>query len=60
MLNPFKKLSPLEVARHELTEAEHARLTAQSAAEYAANMVRYNEQRIARLVSCIKHAEAVV
>ena len=58
-MNIFKKSSPLDLARCELTEAEHAKLSAQSAAEYATSMVRYNEQRIARLVIFIKHAEGV-
>jgi hypothetical protein len=53
-LNIFKKPTPLQIAQRELTEAEHGKLSAQSAAEYALSMVRYNEQRIARLVIFIK------
>lgn len=56
-MNIFKKPTPLEVAQRELTEAEHAKLAAQSAAEYAESMVRYNQQRIVRLMVFIKHAE---
>ena len=56
-MNIFKKPTPLEVAQRELVEAEHAKLAAQSAAEYAESMVRYNQQRIVRLVIFIKHAE---
>ena len=41
----------------ELIEAEHAKLAAQSAAEYAESMVRYNQQRITRLMIFIKQAE---
>ena len=57
-MNIFKKPTPLEVAQRELIEAEHAKLSAQSAAEYAESMVRYNEQRIARLLIFIKQAES--
>ncbi len=53
-MNIFKKPTPLQIAQRELTEAEHGKLSAQSAAEYALSMVRYNEQRIARLVIFIK------
>lgn len=56
-MNIFKKPTPIEVAHRELAEAEHAKLAAQSAAEYAESMVRYNQQRIARLMIFIKHAE---
>ena len=56
-MNIFKKPTPLEVAQRELVEAEHAKLAAQSAAEYAESMVRYNQQRITRLMIFIKHAE---
>lgn len=55
-MNIFKKPTPLEVAQRELVEAEHAKLAAQSAAEYAESMVRYNQQRIVRLLTFIKHA----
>ena len=56
-MNIFKKPTPLEVAQRELVEAEHAKLAAQSAAEYAASMVRYNEQRIVRLTTFIERTE---
>lgn len=58
-MNIFAKPSPLALAQRELIEAEHAKLAAQSAVEYAESMVRYNEQRIARLLIFIKQAEAV-
>lgn len=45
----FRKPTPLEVATREMVEAEHARLAAQTAQEYAASAVQYNNQRIARL-----------
>ena len=51
------KTTPLQVAQRELIEAEHAKLAAQSAAEYAESMVRYNQQRIVRLLTFIKQAE---
>ena len=56
-MNIFAKPSPLALAQRELIEAEHAKLAAQSAAEYAESMVRYNQQRIARLLIFIKQAE---
>ena len=57
-MNIFAKPSPLALAQRELIEAEHAKLAAQSAAEYAESMVRYNQQRITRLIIFIKHAES--
>ena len=57
-MNIFKKPTPLEVAQRELVEAEHAKLAAQSAAEYAASIVRYNEQRIVRLTNFIERTES--
>jgi hypothetical protein len=41
--------SPLEMAAKELVAAQRAKLEAESACEYAANMVQYNEDRISRL-----------
>ena len=45
----YRKPTPLEMAAQELVEAEHAKLAAQSAAEYAASIVVYNDKRINRL-----------
>jgi hypothetical protein len=45
----FHPPSPLEAATKELVEAEHARLVAQSAAEYALSIVAYNAKRVQRL-----------
>jgi hypothetical protein len=42
--------SPLEMAARELVQAQRAKLEAESACEYAANMVQYNEDRINRLI----------
>jgi hypothetical protein len=41
--------SPLEMAARELMQAQRAKLEAESACEYAANMVCYNDARIKRL-----------
>lgn len=41
--------SPLELAARELVHAQRAKLEAESACEYAANMVEYNDARISRL-----------
>ena len=41
--------SPLEMAARELVQAQRAKLEAESACEYAANMVNYNDDRIVRL-----------
>jgi hypothetical protein len=41
--------SPLEMAARELMQAQRAKLEAESACEYAANMVCYNDSRIKRL-----------
>ena len=42
--------TPLEMAARELVEAQRAKLDAESALDYAANMVNYNNDRIERLV----------
>jgi hypothetical protein len=42
--------SPLEMAARELVQAQRAKLEAESACEYAANMVQYNEDRNNRLI----------
>jgi hypothetical protein len=41
--------TPLEMAARELVEAQRAKLEAESALDYAANMVNYNNDRIDRL-----------
>jgi hypothetical protein len=41
--------TPLEMAARELVEAQRAKLEAESAADYAINMVQYNNERIDRL-----------
>ena len=42
--------TPLELATQELVQAQRAKLEAESACEYASNMVQYNEDRINRLI----------
>lgn len=42
--------TPLEMAVRELVQAQRAKLEAESACEYAASMVQYNEDRINRLI----------
>lgn len=51
--NLFRKLTPLEVATKELTEAELSKLNAQTAQDYACAMVDYESSRIKRLKSYI-------
>ncbi len=45
----LRRLTPAEVASSELADAELARLEAQTAQEYAAAMVSYQDTRIKRL-----------
>ena len=45
----MRKTTPLQAAIYELEEAQLELLKVEAAADYAVNMVRYNEQRIARL-----------
>ena len=41
--------TPLEMAVRELVQAQRAKLEAETALDYAANMVQYNDDRIVRL-----------
>ena len=41
--------TPLEMAARELVQAQRAKLEAESACEYAASMIQYNDDRIERL-----------
>lgn len=45
----FGKLKPATIAAWELSEAELKLLEAQTAQEYAASIISYNERRIKRL-----------
>ena len=53
MITMVKRLltipSPLEMVARELVQAQRSKLEAESACEYAANMVCYNDARIKRL-----------
>lgn len=53
MITMIKRLlatpSPLEMAARELVAAQRAKLEAESACEYAASMIQYNDDRINRL-----------
>jgi len=53
MIATAKKLlstpSPIELAARELVQAQRAKLEAESACEYAASMIQYNDDRINRL-----------
>jgi hypothetical protein len=53
MIQLAKKLlstpTPLEMAAHELVEAQRSKLEAESAREYAYHMVQYHDDRINRL-----------
>jgi hypothetical protein len=41
--------TPLEVAKSELIQAQHAKMLAETSVEYSQAIVSYNEQRIFRL-----------
>jgi hypothetical protein len=45
----FQRVTPFQEAVRELEMAQSELLKSESLAEYATNMVRYHEQRIARL-----------
>jgi hypothetical protein len=53
MITMVKRLlatpTPLELAARELVQAQRAKLEAESACEYAASMIQYNDDRICRL-----------
>jgi hypothetical protein len=53
MITAIKRLlatpTPLEMAARELVQAQRAKLEAESACEYAASMIQYNDDRIVRL-----------
>ena len=53
MIDMVKRLlatpTPLEMAARELVKAQREKLEAESACEYAASMIQYNDERICRL-----------
>ena len=63
MWNEIKKLykrpSLLEAAAMELADAEHSKLEAESAAEFADSLVIYHDKRIVRLQNYIKSNKAL-
>ena len=50
----FRRPSLLEAAAEELANAEHSKLEAESAAEYADALVIYHDKRIVRLKNFIQ------
>lgn len=50
----LRRLTPAEVASSELAQAELARLEAQTAQEYSAAMVSYQDARIKRLKAFLR------
>jgi hypothetical protein len=51
VINLFRKPTTMELASHELAEAEMALLSSHTAVEYARAMVNYQNERIKRLKS---------
>jgi hypothetical protein len=45
----FKTVTPTQAVTHELAEAEHALLRADTGVEYAQALVNYNKNRVKRL-----------
>jgi hypothetical protein len=54
ILDFFKTPSPFAMAVKELEEANRELLQAQSAADYAINMCKYNQDRITRLTEILR------
>jgi len=50
----FKRVTPLQAAVTELTEAEFSLLKAETGVEYATSIVAYNKARITRLKAFVK------
>jgi hypothetical protein len=50
----FRRITPMEIASTELVEAEVAKLEAETAQEFAASAVSYNNARIIRLKKFLK------
>ena len=58
LLHLFRKPTPLEAATRELILAQHAKLEAQTAVEYATAITAYNDKRITRLLKYINEETA--
>ena len=56
----LRRLTPAEKASSELADAELSRLEAQTAMEYAASVVSYQDTRIKRLRKFLADAEKAV
>jgi len=54
ILDFFKTPTPFAMAAKELEEANRELLRAQSAADYAINMCKYNQDRITRLTEILR------
>lgn len=46
----FRPKTPIEIAEHELLEAQLAKMNAETSVEYYVAMVEYNQKRINRLI----------
>lgn len=46
----FRSKTPIEIAEHELLEAQLAKMDAETSVEYYIAMVEYNQKRIKRLM----------
>ena len=46
----FRSKTPIEIAEHELLEAQLAKMDAETSVEYYVAMVEYNQKRINRLM----------
>ena len=46
----FRSKTPIEIAEHELLEAQLAKMDAETSVEYYVAMVEYNQKRIKRLM----------
>ena len=53
LIHLFRKPTPLEAATRELIQAQHSKLEAETAVEYATAITDYNDKRIARLLKYI-------
>jgi hypothetical protein len=50
----FRSKTPIEIAEHELLEAQLAQMDAETSVEYYVAMVQYNQKRIDRLKDRLK------
>ena len=50
----FRSKTPIEIAEHELLEAQLAKMDAETSVEYYMAMVQYNQKRLDRLMARLK------